>query len=168
MTQPQLFETRETSALLSRSRVYRYQLWRKWGDGDRYVNFICLNPSTADETSDDPTIRKCVKYAKTWGYDALCMTNLFACRATDPRAMKAAIDPIGFGNNRHLLRVADKASLIVCAWGRDGVHRHRSASVRTLLKRFDLHYLRITLDEPWHPLYLPDAVRPSRWNRSDR
>lgn len=105
ITQLNLFETKEKPATFDRQRVYRYTLWRRWSEGERYVQFICLNPSTADETNDDPTMRKCVKFAQTWGYDALCMTNLFAYRATDPRVMKAALDPIGFGNNRWLLRI---------------------------------------------------------------
>jgi hypothetical protein len=166
--QPALFETHAKSALLSRDRVYRYTLWRRWSEGDRYVQFICLNPSTADESVDDPTVRKCVKFARSWGYDALCITNLFAYRATDPRQMKSVADPVGLGNNRRLLQIADDASLIVAAWGRDGVHLHRSAAVRRLLRSFDLHYLRITLGEPWHPLYLPDNTKPSRWSCRDR
>lgn len=167
-TQAVLFETLSRSADISRDRVYRYTLWRRWSDGDRYVQFVCLNPSTADEETDDPTVRKCVKFAKTWGYDALCITNLFAYRATNPRVMMAAADPIGFGNDRWLLKVAADASLIVAAWGLDGVHLHRSAAVRRLLRNFDLHYLRITRSEPWHPLFLPDKTLPSRWYRSSR
>lgn len=166
--QIQLFETHARSADLSRDRIFRYTLWRRWSDGNRYVQFICLNPSKADETVDDPTVRKCVKFAKSWGYDALCITNLFAYRATDSRVMKVAVDPVGYGNDRWLVRIAEKASLIVAAWSQDGVHHHRSAAVRKLLYRFDLHYLRITKGEPWHPLYLPDNTRPSRWSRSMR
>lgn len=163
IAQPALFETNPRSARLSTDRLYRYELWRRWSDGRRYVNFIYLNPSTADEHADDPTTRKCVKFAKTWGYDALCITNLFAFRSTDKKVMMAAADPVGWGNNRHLLRVANDASLIVAAWSRDGVHQHRSAAVKHLLRFCRLHYLRLTLNEPWHPLYLPDQTRPTLW-----
>ncbi len=158
-----LFDDNARSATFSRSRIYRYTLWRRWSDGHRYVNFIGLNPSTADENVDDPTIRKCVKFAKTWGFDAMCMTNLFAFRATNPKVMKEAMDPIGYGNNRHLLIVANGASMIVAAWSQYGNFMHRSSAVRRLLRRFDVHYLRITNGEPWHPLYLPDNTRPSLW-----
>lgn len=161
--QPTLFHDNSRSASFDRRRIYRYQLWRRWSDGHRYVQFICLNPSTADETVDDPTVRKYVKFARSWGYDAFCMTNIFAYRATDPRVMMRAADPVGFGNNRHILQVAKDASLIVCAWGRGGSHLGRGSKVRQLLRRFDLHYLRLTVGQPWHPLYLPDATRPSRW-----
>ncbi len=167
-TQNVLFDTQARSATLTRDRVFRYTLWRRWSDGDRYVNFILLNPSTADENTDDPTTRKCVRMAKSWGFDALCMTNLFAYKATDPRVMKKASDPIGYGNDRWILRTAKDASLIVCAWGLDGSFSSRSSTVRRLLRRFDLHYLRITRGEPWHPLYLPDNTKPSRWHWNDR
>jgi len=164
-----LFETIKQSAELSHDRVYRHQLWRRWDAGDRYVNFILLNPSKADESTDDPTVRKCVKFAQSWGgFDALCITNLFAYRATDPGKMKAFADPIGLGNNRHLLKIAENASLIVCAWGLDGVHMGRASAVKRLLRPFDLHYLRISREQPWHPLYLPDNTRPSRWPRDQR
>jgi len=166
--QPMLFETPVTSAVLSHDRVYRYELWRRWADdGAGYVNFICLNPSKADETADDPTVKKCVKFAKSWGYDAICITNLFAYRATDPEAMKAFPDPVGLGNSRYLKEVAQRAALIVCAWGQHGSFNCRSSVVKRFLRRFDLHYLRLS-GEPWHPLYLPDITRPSRWPRELR
>lgn len=158
-----LFQPNKSTATFSRERIYRYTLWRHWSEGGRYVNFICLNPSTADETSDDPTVRKCVKFARSWGYDALCITNLFAFRATQPRVMLAAMDPIGFGNDRWLLKVASEASLVVAAWGRDGAFNGRGSQVRQMLRRYDLHYLRLTREQPWHPLYLPDQTIPSRW-----
>lgn len=90
-----LFRPTDRTAAFSRSRIYRYELWRRWADGGRYVNFICLNPSTADEHKDDPTVRKCVKFARTWGYGAMCITNLFAYRATDRSVIKKVADPVG-------------------------------------------------------------------------
>lgn len=166
--QPTLFANDARSATFDARRIYRYELWRRWSSGNRYVNFICLNPSTADENTDDPTVRKCVKFAYSWGYDALCITNLFACRATDFNNAKKTLDPIGYGNDRHILNIARGASLIVCAWSRHGAFDNRAAAVRRLLYNFDLHYLRITVGQPWHPLYLPDSTRPSRWLRRDR
>lgn len=166
--QQQLFETVRKAATMSRDRVFRYELHRRWSDGRRYVNFICLNPSTADENADDPTVRKCVKFARSWGYDALCITNLFTYRATDFNAAAKALDPVGFGNDRHLTTIAGDASLVVCAWGLNGSFSGRAAAVKRLLYKFDLHYLRITRGQPWHPLYLPDNTKPSRWYRSNR
>lgn len=162
--QPTLFQTDiRRSAVLDRPRVYRYELWRRWSDGDRYVNFICLNPSTADENTDDPTVKKCVKFARIWGFDAVCITNLFAYRATNPRELYKVSDPGGFGNDRHIVNVARDAALVICAWGRDGALMGRGAKVRRLVRYFDPHYLRITHSQPWHPLYLRDDTKPSRW-----
>lgn len=163
IVQTSLFKTLDRSAELSRDRVYRFTLWRRWSDGDRYVQFVCLNPSTADENADDQTTIKCMKLARLWGYDALCMTNLFAYRATDPKVMISFRDPVGFGNDRWLKVVAQQASLVVAAWGLNGRFMGRSKIVRQMLRKFDLHYLRFTRDEPWHPLYLPDNTWPSRW-----
>lgn len=84
--------------------------------------FVGLNPSTADETMDDQTIRRCVGFAKQSGFAGLCITNLFASRATQPADMKAAIDPVGSHNDQALLRVAQDASVIVAAWGNGGAH----------------------------------------------
>lgn len=162
-SQPKLFETNSRSASFDRSRVFRYELWRRWSDGGRYVNFICLNPSTADEDADHATVRKCVKFAQAWGYDALCITNLFAYRATNPNVMMKFADPVGFGNDRHILSIAKDASLVVCAWGRDGAFMGRGSTIRRMVSRFDPHYLRLTREQPWHPLYLPDKTLPSRW-----
>lgn len=146
--QPQLFATGARSAAFCPDRIYRYTLWRRWSQGKRYVNFILLNPSTADETADDNTVRKCIKFARSWGYNALCITNLFAYRSTDRRAMKQFPDPIGYGNDRWLLTIAREASLIVAAWSQDGVHLGRAAAVKRMLQRFDLHYLRISPRRP--------------------
>ncbi|MEP0894347.1 DUF1643 domain-containing protein [Leptolyngbya boryana FACHB-1624] len=86
--------------------------------------FVGLNPSTADETHDDPTIRRCTKFAKDWGYSGLCMTNLFAYRATDPKEMIASVDSIGLENDQYLLEYAARAGIVVAAWGNHGTHHN--------------------------------------------
>lgn len=147
--------------ILSPCRTYRYVLWREFGGfvGNGYVMFIGLNPSTADEVEDDPTIRRCIAFAKAWGYGALCITNLFAFRATQPADMKAATDPIGPGNDAHLVELAQEAGVVVAAWGTDGAYMGRDQEVRILVPR--LHCLRKTKDgHPWHPLYLPGNLTP--------
>ncbi len=119
-SQPDLFgevyHEMERSAKFSNDRKYRYELWRRWKPGGEYAAFICLNPSTADETADDPTVRRCIDYSQRWGYHAFCMLNLFAFRATDPRVMKAAIAPVGAFNDEAIRRVADGAGIVVAAW----------------------------------------------------
>lgn len=149
-------------AVLSSCRRYRYALWRSWDEGaarSGYVLFIGLNPSTADERIDDPTIRRCVGFAKSWGFGKLCMANLFAWRATSPAQMKVAHDPIGPDNERLLDRMAADAALVIAAWGADGCFMQRGTEVASRLSR--LHCLRQTKDgSPAHPLYLPKHLQP--------
>lgn len=152
----------ERTARLSPCRAYRYELWRRWSDGP-FCMFIGLNPSTADETDDDPTIRRCVGFAKAWGYGALCMTNLFAFRATEPHDMKKAPDPIGPDNDRTVESLAEQAGVVIAAWGADGVFLKRDTYAKLFVDR--LHYLRLTKNgHPGHPLYLPGDLKPQVWN----
>lgn len=155
--------------IFSPCRTYRYALWREGlvDEGprkDQYAMFIGLNPSTADETKDDPTIRRCIGYARSWGYGALCMTNLFAYRATDPGVMKRAPDPVGPHNNEHLLELAAGAGVVVAAWGTHGTHMCRDDDVWRMMSR--LHYLSLTKHgHPSHPLRLSKALAPQPWER---
>lgn len=161
-------------ATFSPDRVYRYTLWRNWaglwnvaGIPQRYVNFICLNPSTADEIQDDNTIRKCVKFAKTWGFGAMCVTNLFAYRSTDPKAMMLVDEPIGSENDYYLENIAVNADLVIAAWSQHGNHRNRATEVKANLAGVDMCYLRMGKGkdpQPWHPLYLPDVTKPVQWH----
>ena len=146
----------------SSCRKYRYALWREWIGGNGYAMFVGLNPSTADETRDDATIRRCIAFAKGWGYEALCMTNLFAWRATKPADMLAIDDPVGPDNNATLIELAVGAGVIVAAWGAVGTYRGRDAEVCALLPA--LHCLHLTRGgQPGHPLYLPAALSPLPW-----
>lgn len=149
----------KASAVFSPCRRYRYELWRRWSTGP-YCNFIGLNPSTADETQNDPTIRRCIAFAKAWGYGALCMTNLFAFRATDPAVMKAYEFPIGGHDNDLSLRaVAEAAGITIAAWGVHGTHQDRAADVVKMIPR--LHCLGLSKDgHPRHPLYLKADSKP--------
>jgi len=148
--------------ILSDDRKYRYVLWREWScspENRSYAMFIGLNPSTADETQDDPTIRRCAAFAKSWGYGALCMTNLFAFRATQPNAMTVEKSPVGPDNDAWLLECAKHAGVIVAAWGAYGRHLSQSAHLRGMLGTV-LSYLRQGMKEPCHPLYLPGNLVP--------
>jgi hypothetical protein len=154
-----LFPDRQ-SAEFSPCRRYRYSLWRRWDDGP-YVMFVGLNPSTADETQDDPTIRRCIGFARDWGYGGLCMANLFAFRATDPADMKAAADPVGPENDASLERLACEAGLVVAAWGVHGTHLDRARQVAAARVLGDFTVLGLTADgHPRHPLYLKKTCRP--------
>src|SRR5690349_7864679 len=106
--------------VFSPCRTWRYELWVRWLSARprEYCMFIGLNPSTADEYQLDPTLRKCVGFAKRWGDGAMVMTNLFAYRATLPEDMKKAhIDPVGPDNDATLIRLARGAKIVVAAWG---------------------------------------------------
>ena len=123
--------------------------------------FIGLNPSTADEVDDDPTVRRCIAYARAWGFDALCMTNLFGLRATLPAVMRAHAAPVGPENDARLADCARRAALIVACWGNHGRHLDRDAAVLRLLRRHRLHCLKLTsAGTPNHPLYLRGDLRP--------
>ena len=153
-------------AMLSEDRVYRYWLRRHVADraGGASVNFIMLNPSSADETNDDPTIRRCIGFARAWGYDRLDVTNLFAYRATKPVHLYAAPDPVGPGNDGHLLRVAQDAAVVVAAWGVLGGLRGRAGAVSSLLAGIPVWCLGTTkAGAPRHPLYAPRASKLVRW-----
>jgi hypothetical protein len=153
-------------AKFSACRRWRTLLWRRWSEGPA-ANFVMLNPSTADEEKLDPTCTRARNYAEAWGYGALIVTNVFALRSTDPRALARAEDPVGPGNDRVILRAAREAALVVCAWGNHAALAGRGAKVAALLRRagVPLHALRITgVGEPSHPLYLPAALRPRRWD----
>jgi hypothetical protein len=150
----------------SEDRRYRYVLWRCWAavERPRYLMVIGLNPSTADETQDDPTIRRCVGFAKDWGFDALCMTNLFAFRATDPAVMKAEPEPEGPDNGEWLAKLGKGAGLVLAAWGVHGAHRRKDEIAEALFWSMGvpLHALGTTKDgHPRHPLYMPKAAQPT-------
>ena len=146
-------------AKLSKCRNYRFSLSRMWDNSQPHVMFICLNPSTADETEDDPTIRCCINYAKLWGYGGLYIGNLFAFRATEPKDMLAATNPIGDNNDKWLLKLSSEAALVVAAWGNAGKHMGRSQQVRQLIP--NLYCLKINKSgEPAHPLYQKTNLKP--------
>ena len=127
-----------------------------------YAMFIGLNPSTADETKDDPTIRRCINFAKTWGYGALCMVNLFAFRATLPADMFKTTEPIGDENDYWISEMAKDAGIIIAAWGAY-CNRGYLNRAHTISKMFPdkLFCLEVTKDgSPKHPLYIRADAKP--------
>lgn len=153
----------QRSARFSRCRRYRYALWREWDDALPAVMFLALNPSTADHRRDDPTIRRCIGFARDWGFGRLCVANLFAFRATRPEDLKAAADPVGPRNDLWLHRLCGEVELVVAGWGNHGAFMDRATQVRT--RMHGLHYLRLNRSgEPAHPLYLPRSLRPLPWS----
>ena len=144
---------------------YRYTLWRSIGGGSLGLCvFVMLNPSTATDFVVDPTTRRCVDFARRWGYSEYAAVNLFAYRATKPRDMKAVKDPVGPLNNKYVLAVVEKAEFVVAAWGNHGSYRGRSKEVLELLEGHQLNILKLTKQgEPHFPLYLPRDTKPFEW-----
>lgn len=152
-----------SGAHFSRCRRYRYALSRGWDADLPAVLMIGLNPSTADASKNDPTIRRCIGFANDWGFGGIWVLNLFAFRATYPSDLKAAADPIGPRNDEWIRRVARKVDRVVAVWGNDGVFMGRSTRMRGMLGA-RLEVIRLNAGgEPAHPLYLPKGLEPVRW-----
>jgi len=148
------------TAVFSECERYRYLLRIVWDPSAPLMANISLNPSTADEMHDDPTLRRIKEFARKFGHGGLLMTNLFAFRATDPKDMKAEKNPVGQAdwNDVHIREAAVEAKTIVCAWGMHGEFLGRGAEVRSMLARAG-HALKCfklcSNGQPYHPLYLP-------------
>lgn len=152
-----------SGAVFSPCRQYRYTLWRRWVDEcplGRMCCFIGLNPSTADETLDDPTIRRCIGFSKAWGFDGYVMLNAFAYRATDPKVMKRQVSPVGERNAEAIAAVAAGAGRVVVAWGNHGEHANQCQRVIDLLPSNVLCLGTTSTGQPKHPLYLASNTTP--------
>ena len=141
---------------------YRYRLWRRWHPGAATAVWVMLNPSTADDRRDDPTIRRCIGLARAWGFGGIEVVNLYGLRATRPADLFAARDPVGPGNDLAIARAAASGDAVFAAWGVHG--RARAGDVRALLAGCALWCLGVTrAGEPRHPLYVAATVRPARF-----
>lgn len=162
------------SAVFGGSRhQYRYRLIRTWKVDAPHVLFVMMNPSTADPLFDDPSVAKCGRYARAWGYGGLLVGNTFAYRATDKRRLTEVADPVGPENDAHLIAMAKSAALVVFAYGQPGHPTlvHRGPQVARLLVRqtgIVPHVLRLAINgTPFHPLYLRETLRPVPWPMGD-
>ena len=156
-----------SSALFSDCERYRYVLTREWDPAGQKALFVMLNPSTADEVKNDPTVERCERRARALGFGAFRVCNIFAFRATDPKVMRAAADPIGPGNDGAILDSAAWADQVICAWGTHGEHLQRGLDVEALLRSegYDLFHLGLSkAGHPKHPLYIAYSEAPRSWN----
>lgn len=156
-----------SQAVYSPCTQYRYLLTREWAAEQGRVLFVMLNPSTATEVQNDPTVERCERRARALGFGAFRVCNIFAFRATDPRVMRAAPDPVGPANDAALAESAPWADRIICAWGTHGAYLDRGAQVESLLRATGqpLWHLGLTKDgHPKHPLYIGYAVQPTPWS----
>jgi hypothetical protein len=168
------------SAVFSACGSYRYSLTRSWQSGARNAAiFIMLNPSTADSERDDPTIRRCIGIARSLGCVGVHVVNLFAFRATDPRDMKAARDPVGPDNLVYVQQAIAyrhehsrlRPGPVICAWGTHGGHLGQDEIVMDALATCSPSCLGVTKHGfPRHPLYVRRDVilQPYRGRSSSR
>lgn len=151
------------SAHFSEDRKYRYTLARIWDENKPFVLFCMLNPSTADENANDPTVERCQRRAKSMGFGGLIVVNIFAYRSTDPEELYKAKAPIGMDNTRIVLDLAQHAGMVICGWGKHGNFRdHGKYMLMRLRQRGVTPYaLKINKDgTPAHPLYIGYRVKP--------
>lgn len=146
-------------ARFSRCKLYRYSLSRSWHGGSGKAVFLGLNPSTADKCRDDPTIRRCVEFAKAWGCNSMEIVNLFAYRATKPVDLKRFPQPIGDANDRNIARALSSGTLCIACWGNHGKFMNRAAEVQTRHPRLLCLGINQT-GQPKHPLYIPSTQTP--------
>lgn len=150
-----------TDAILDPTGTYRYLLSRVWENNTGKVVFVMLNPSTADGKEDDPTIRRCVGFAKDWGYGGLEVVNLFALRSTQPEHVFVHPEPVGTENDAAILAAVHGADLIVAAWGTMGNRKRRDRAMLELLKEKEVYCLGTTRDgHPRHPLRVRREQEP--------
>jgi len=156
------------TARLSEDGAYRWTLHRIWGSPSNLLTFIMLNPSTADALQDDPTIRRCIGFARDLGLAGLVVVNLYAYRATKPADLWRAVEPTGGHHNDQTLRRAltkaeTHGSPVIAAWGANA-KPDRVAWLTRQPGAHRLQALHITkAGAPGHPLYLPAASRPRPW-----
>lgn len=155
------------SADISLDRVYRYHLQRFWAwDRSAFSRSCCwimLNPSTADASVDDPTIRRCINFSHGWGFGRMTVVNLFAFRAANPKMLRTVRDPVGSENDDWILGAVRDANTVVCAWGRGGSYLDRDKVVLDLIRAIRPKKQTMCLGTnadgtPRHPLYLPRAT----------
>ena len=157
----------KTDAIISEDKKYRYVLSRIWDESKPIVMIMGLNPSTADAMNDDPTITKCINFAKSWGYGGVYMLNLFAFRTSNPQTMLDADEPIGMENDKYLVEYSLKCDKVVCAWGNDGSYKNRSSEIKSKLG--NLYYLALNKSgEPSHPLYLKSELVPIKFRDDEK
>ena len=155
-----------STAVYSECARYRYALTRVWDPAGEKALFVMLNPSTATEVQNDPTVERCERRARTLGFGGFRVTNIFAWRDTDPRKMRAAPDPVGPDNDAAIRAGADWADRVICAWGSHGAHLDRGAAVEALLRATGapLEHLGLTKHgHPRHPLYIAYTRMPEPW-----
>lgn len=157
--------------VFSKDRKYRYVLHRRWDDTKPLIGFVGLNPSTADESINDPTIRRMIGFAKDWGYGGVLVGNIFALRSTDPKKLYTSKDPVGPDNNEWLNTIQTETEQVVACWGTHGHLLNRGVEVRFLLFGGQFFCVAKCIQVfgltkygyPKHPLYLSKNAKLESW-----
>lgn len=155
-------------ATFSKCRTYRYKLWDIWDGTKPWLLYVMLNPSTADEVKNDPTVERCSRRAVQMGYGGFKVVNIFALRSTDPKALYKSGSPISehsdpFCNDRFIVRSARMAGAVICGWGTHGLHMERGRAVIEKIRNESVKPLALRMTkcgEPGHPLYIPYSAQP--------
>ena len=153
--------TELSGAKFSDCKKYRYLLWRVWDEAKPSAVFLMLNPSTADEIYNDPTVGRCQRRVHALGYGTLRVVNIFAYRSTDPAPLYEQEDPVGPQNDASILQATKDAGIVICGWGANGSLMDRGQTVLKLLQDHGItpHYLELNKDgSPRHPLYTAYSV----------
>lgn len=154
-------------ALYSDCERYRYSLTRVWDEAALRLTYVMLNPSTATEVQNDPTIERCERRARALGYGGIKITNIFAWRDTDPKNLKRAKHPIGPDNDAIVAAAADWGDLTLCGWGAHGSHHERGAEIATHLRATGQPLATLGTSKaghPRHPLYISYQTQPISWD----
>ena len=156
-----------SEAVYSDCERYRYSLTRVWRCEGTRVLFVMLNPSTATEVQNDPTVERCERRARALGFGGFAVANIFAFRATRPADLKRAADPVGMGNDALLASLAREAGAVLCAWGHHGSYLGHGPATERALRGAGLALSHLGLTKgghPRHPLYLGYEQQPERWD----
>ena len=156
----------KSTALYSDCLSYRYSLTRIWDMRGQKVHFIMLNPSTATEVQNDPTVERCERRSRALGFGAFRVTNIFAWRDTDPKKLRAVDDPIGSCNDRAIQNGCDWADTTIAAWGTHGGYLKRDRCVKKILLKIEKPIFHLGLSRaghPKHPLYISYLKQPENW-----
>lgn len=155
----------ESRAVVDRRDRYRYSLWYGWNATAPQLTFVMLNPSTANEKTLDPTVRRCFRFAQAWGYGSVELVNLFALRTPYPALLKQAERPVGVLNDEHLLAACQAGQRVIIAWGNEGSFQGRDRTFLALCPSLSsLYCLGVTQQQqPRHPLYVRRDVEVIPW-----
>lgn len=156
-----------SGAVIDHTERFRYQLWRTWDPNKERLLWVMLNPSTADHTNNDPTIRKCIGFAKLWGYGSIEVVNLFALRSREPRNLVTTSDRIGEWNDTAISRAVARAGCVVAAWGAPSwpFVSSRALEVEAELPGTVYCLGRTNHGHPKHPLFPAYATPPESFRR---